>query len=69
MARNKNELPTIAFTISSNPEIVGYLDEMARMGFWGKNRSEVAERLVGDNIKQLVKEDGLNTLKRRKTSR
>jgi hypothetical protein len=57
VARPKNRLPSEEITISTNPQILGYLHELVDSGFFGNNEAEAAERLIARTIEQLV-DDG-----------
>jgi hypothetical protein len=54
MPRQKNRLPTWELTISSNPVIQGYLQELVDTGMYGNNEAEAAERLLVRAIDILV---------------
>jgi hypothetical protein len=62
MGRDRNTIPTATITLSTTPQVIVHLKALMRSGLWGKTPSEAAERLVADQIRQLVQN---GTLKRR----
>jgi hypothetical protein len=58
MAREPNEHHTTRIFISPSTEVAGYLDDLAKLGIYGKTRSEVAKTLIAFQIERLVK-DGI----------
>jgi hypothetical protein len=54
MPRKPNSAPTAKITISTTPQIYGYLQQLVRTGLYGKNPAEAAERLVSEGIGRLV---------------
>jgi hypothetical protein len=59
MARSRNPLPTVAITISTNPQIKSYLSELVPSGLYGNNEAEAAERLLAKAIDSLIREGAL----------
>lgn len=53
MARTPNRAPTSYLKLSTTEAVVECLDELVARGLWGKTRSEVAESLVRDKLRQL----------------
>ena len=47
-------------TISVTPEILGYLDDIAETGIYGKNRPEVAKSLISREVERLIREGIIN---------
>ncbi|MGD2081480.1 MAG: hypothetical protein PVF91_00845 [Chromatiales bacterium] len=66
MPRKKNQLETVAVTLSTTQPIVGYLEELVGSGLYGKNPAEAAERLIALGIEDLIRQ---GTLKRRAPAR
>jgi hypothetical protein len=54
MSREENKLPTESVRISTNSVIKGYLETLALTGLYGKTASEVAERLVAQEIRRMI---------------
>lgn len=48
--------------IRASKEVVGYLDDLARIGIHGKTRTEVAKTLISNAVERLIK-DGFLTLR------
>jgi hypothetical protein len=46
MARQRNRLTTRTLTLSTTPQVLGYLRELLETGLYGKNEAEAAERLL-----------------------
>jgi hypothetical protein len=65
MARPKNALRTIILKLSTNEPLLDYLEELVLGGLYGKNSTEVAERLIAKGIQDLIKEGQLEKIKRK----
>lgn len=44
-------------TVTLNPEILEYLDDVAKTGLYGKTRPEVAKSLISREIERLIREN------------
>jgi metal-responsive CopG/Arc/MetJ family transcriptional regulator len=53
MARTPNPSPTSFLKLSTTEQVVKRLDKLVAKGLWGKTRSEVAESLVREKLRQL----------------
>jgi len=62
MPRRPNQLPTVQIPISTTPQVRDYLERLVPSGFYGKNSTEAAERVLARALEQMVKE---GTLKKR----
>ena len=56
MARAQNPVDTEALKISTTPEVRAELDRLVATGLFGKNRSEAAEQLLRERLRQLMLE-------------
>ena len=54
--------------IRPSPEVVGYLEELARIGVHGKTKSEVARTFVANEVERMIRE-GFVKLRRLPTKR
>jgi hypothetical protein len=63
MARRPNGVSTVTITISTTEGIEQYLDDLVAGGLFGKNRAEVAERLVARGVENLLREEKLTRRK------
>jgi hypothetical protein len=59
MARSKNQVATATLTLSTTPLVVGYLQDLVKTGFYGKNHTEAAERLLAATLESMVREGRL----------
>jgi hypothetical protein len=62
MPRKRNQLETVALTVSTTPPVVDYLEALVDSGLYGKNPAEAAERLIALGIEDLIRQ---GTLRRR----
>jgi hypothetical protein len=53
MARSRNPTRTSYLKLSTTEQVVERLDKLVAGGLWGKTRSEVAESLVRESLRQL----------------
>jgi hypothetical protein len=53
MARIRNPTRTSYLKLSTTEQVVERLDDLVAGGLWGKTRSEVAESLVRETLRQL----------------
>jgi hypothetical protein len=58
--RAKNRIPTQELTISTNPQVYEYLQDLVDSGTFGNSEAEAAERLVARGIEQLIKNGQLD---------
>lgn len=54
VARAKNRIPTQELTVSTNPQVQAYLQDLVDSGTFGNSEAEAAERLVASAIEQLI---------------
>jgi hypothetical protein len=52
MARDGNRYPTSYLKLSTTPQVIQELDALVKGGLWGKTRSEVAEGLLRQQLRQ-----------------
>lgn len=64
MPRRKNRFPSAPLRISTTPQVERYLDELIDTGLFGKTRAEVAERLISNGMKDLIREGIIKKLRR-----
>jgi hypothetical protein len=57
MARAKNEIETVTFTVSTTPHVERYLRHLLGSGLYGHNVAEAAERLITAQIKELFPDE------------
>ena len=55
MSKPRNPVRSEKFPITTTGQVVAYLDAIAATGLYGKNRVEVADRLIARGIEELVK--------------
>jgi hypothetical protein len=53
MARPKNTTETVQITISTTQQVKDLLEELSRLGFYGKNAAETAHILLKEKIRDL----------------
>jgi hypothetical protein len=56
MARAPNPVDTAKLQLSTTPQVVAALDALARTGMFGKNSSEVAEELMRQKLREVLRE-------------
>lgn len=54
LGRPKNRLPTWELTVSTNPLIQSYLQDLVDTGMYGNGEPEAAERLIVSTVEQLI---------------
>jgi hypothetical protein len=54
MPRLPNKVQTVTITVSTTQAVRQYLEALAATGLYGKNPAEAAERLISDEIKDLL---------------
>jgi hypothetical protein len=59
MPRSPNAQPTVKITISTSPALSRDLDKVVTTGYFGNTRSEAAERLLAEAIRNLLREGTL----------
>jgi hypothetical protein len=65
MARTKNQLSTAVLQLSTTPAVIEHLQALVKTGFYGKNHTEAAERLLAATLESMVR-DGRLTARRSK---
>jgi hypothetical protein len=55
MPRPKNSKQTVKIAISTTPEVAGCLDRLSATGFFGQTRAAVAETLLREKIRELIR--------------
>jgi hypothetical protein len=56
MPRPRNARPTVKISITTSPTLRDDLDKVVATGYFGHTRSEAAERLLAEAIRNLLKE-------------
>jgi hypothetical protein len=59
MPRSRNAQPTVKVTISTSPALLRDLEKVVATGYFGNTRSEAAERLLAEAIRNLLREGTL----------
>lgn len=54
MPRKPNDLKTESFTLSTTRHVAQCLKQLVRTGFYGKNATEAAERLLARTLERMV---------------
>jgi hypothetical protein len=54
MARRPNDLETVPITLSTTPQVVGYLRQLLKTGLYGKNTTEAAERVLTRTLQEML---------------
>jgi hypothetical protein len=57
MPRNKNDIETVQFTVSTTPQVEDYLKNLLKSGLYGHNVAEAAERLITEQLRQLFPDE------------
>jgi 6-phosphogluconolactonase/glucosamine-6-phosphate isomerase/deaminase len=55
MAKPKNPVASEKLEITTTPQVIACLQAIALTGLYGKNKPEVADRLLSRGIEELVK--------------
>ncbi len=55
MPRKRNDLETVPITLSTTPQVVGYLKQLLKTGLYGKNAAEAAERLLSRTLEEMLR--------------
>ena len=55
MPRKPNDLKTEPLPLSTTPHVVRCLKQLLKTGFYGKNATEAAERLLARTLEQMVR--------------
>jgi hypothetical protein len=61
--RAKNLVGTARLTFSPSAEVVGYLDDLVKLGIHGKGRADVVNAMVVREIERLIREGFLQLRK------
>jgi hypothetical protein len=56
MSRPRNPNPPVQITFTTTAQLGEQLDSLVNSGLFGKSRAEVAERLISERIRLLIKE-------------
>jgi hypothetical protein len=59
VAKKKLSIPTVTITVRTTPTLRDDLDSVVKSGYFGSTRSEAAERLLGEAVRNLIKEGSL----------
>jgi hypothetical protein len=65
MARTRNAVETVPFTIRTTPWVIDTVEVLARTGRFGKNGAEVAEELLRAKLREVELEGWLEKSERR----
>lgn len=69
MAKPRNDVGSIAITISTTQQVRQALQGLVKTGFYGKNPAEAAERLLASVLEGYVRDGRLRTQRRKASSR
>jgi hypothetical protein len=69
MARSRNSVETVPYTIRTTPWVVDTVEVLARTGRFGKNGAEVAEELLRAKLREVEREGWLEKSERRASAR
>jgi hypothetical protein len=56
MSRPRNPNPAVQISFTTTEQLAEHLDSLVNAGLFGKSRAEVAERLISERIRLLIKE-------------
>ena len=56
VGRKPNKGDTVRLTFSTAPRIQRYIDAVVSTELYGRTRSDVIDRLIGDGIRQLIRD-------------
>jgi hypothetical protein len=65
MARAPNPIPTSKLQLSTTPQVVAALEQLAKTGKFGKTASEVAEELLRSKLRETEREGWLGPFEKR----
>ena len=54
MPRKPNDLKTEPLSLSTTPQVIGYLKQLLKSGLYGKNAADAAERLLTRTLEQML---------------
>jgi Arc/MetJ-type ribon-helix-helix transcriptional regulator len=52
MPKEQNLVPTERITLSVTPQVVKYLEQLVKTGFYGKNVADAAERILSHVLEE-----------------
>jgi hypothetical protein len=64
--RGKNSIDTEKLAISTTAEVSSALDRLVKTGLFGKTRAEVAEALLRERLRDVIREGWLDQKGRKK---
>ena len=56
MARTRNPVETTKVQLSTTPQVVRALEALAKTGMFGKNAAEVAEELMRQKLREVMRD-------------
>lgn len=59
MARTPNSVETVQITLSTTSQVKELLERLTATGFYGKNVAETVNQLLGEQLREIVKEGKL----------
>lgn len=65
MPRKANAVATETLKLSTTPQTLAALDELVATGLFGKTRTEAAEQLLRERLRELVNQEWIPRPKRR----
>lgn len=63
MPRKRNDLETVPITLSTTPQVVGYLKQLLKSGLYGKNAADAAERLLTRALEEMLRSGRIRPLR------
>jgi hypothetical protein len=63
VARPRNQIETARITFSPSAEVVAYIDDLVRVGIFGKARADVVNTMVARELERLIREGFLQLRK------
>jgi hypothetical protein len=55
MARKPNDIKTVPISLSTTPQVEGYLKQLLKTGLYGKNAADAAERLLTRTLEEMLR--------------
>ena len=69
MARDSNAVRSKTLRLSTTVQVLAFLDQLARTGFYGKNRAEVAEQILRSSLRAEFRQGLVELPKKKKTAK
>ena len=69
MPRDSNAVRSKTLRLSTTAQVLDFLDQLARTGFYGKNRAEVAEQILRSSLRIEFRQGLVELPKKRRAKR